>query len=151
MDLGDFPGPTARSVQETNPPRGQFWVALEITKAFAESAGNEGWQGGPQEVDEPGMVTMQVLGICAIIKTAWTKIFGPTARLFGIVNSNNWHLFKDNTFQKFRSRKNKKPIESSFENGIQTRIQTKLLGCIWLHGMAMSCDERPGPGLSLWP
>lgn len=42
----------ARSVQETNPPRGQFWVALEITEAFAESAGNEGWQGGPQEVED---------------------------------------------------------------------------------------------------
>lgn len=55
MDLVDFPGPMARIVQETNPPKDQFWGCLvEITKAFAESSGNEGWQGGPQEVDEPG-------------------------------------------------------------------------------------------------
>ena len=62
MDLVAFPGPMARIVQETNPPRGQFWGCLvEITKAFAESSGNEGWQGGLQDVDEPGMVKMLVI------------------------------------------------------------------------------------------
>ena len=53
MDLVDFPCPKARTVQETNPPKGQFWGCLvETTKAFAESSGNEGWQGGQQEVDD---------------------------------------------------------------------------------------------------